>query len=233
MKIIRFSEAKKRSFCSLLVLAATFTFHPDAQAQRSWGPATRGTVIGAGVGGAAGALIHKKNPVVGAVVGGTLGAVAGNQVGKKQRRRWSPQAKGAVIGAGAGAAAGAIIHKRNRALGGVVGGVVGAAGGYAIGKGIDNRNKRRAAEEAARAEAERVAAAERAKASEPDFGGSSPAMLPVQKPAPARSSALVAYQQAPKTADGLTTVPFGYLPNPDYGNLMAAYPTTEYRQKSW
>jgi hypothetical protein len=229
MNTIRFSAAKKYSICSLLVLAATFTFSPNAQAQRSWGPATRGTVIGAGVGGAAGALIHKKNPVVGAVVGGTVGAVAGNQIGKKQRRRWSPQAKGAVIGAGTGAAAGAIIHKRNRALGGVVGGVAGAAGGYAIGKGIDNRNKRRAAEEAARrAEAERIA-----KASEPDFQGSSPAMLPVQKPAPARSSAMVAYQQAPQTADGLTTVPFGYLPNPDYGILSAAYPTTEYRQKSW
>lgn len=230
MKTIAFSEAKKWFGCSLLMLAATFTGSPDAQAQRSWGPATRGTVIGAGVGGAAGAVIYKKNPVVGAVVGGTVGAVAGNQIGKKQRRRWSPQAKGAVIGAGTGAAAGAIIHKRNRALGGVVGGVVGAAGGYAVGKGIDNRAKRRAAEEAARrAEAERIA-----KASEPDFGGSSPAMLPVQKPAPTRPSALVAYQQAPKTTtDGLTTVPFGYLPNPDYGILTAAYPTAEYRQKSW
>lgn len=226
MKTIRFSAAKTYRVCSLLVLAATFTFSPDAQAQRSWGPATRGTVIGAGVGGAAGALIHKKNPVVGAVVGGTVGAVAGNQIGKKQRRRWSPQAKGAVIGAGTGAAAGAIIHKRNRALGGVVGGVAGAAGGYAIGKGIDNRNKRRAAEEAARrAEAERIA-----KANEPDFQGSSPAMLPVQRP---KTTEMVAYQLAPKTADGLTTVPFGYLPNPDYGILTAAYPTTEYRQKSW
>lgn len=227
MKTISFSEAKKFSLCSLLMLAATSAFSPAAQAQSGWGPATRGTVIGAGVGGTAGAVLYKKNPVVGAVVGGAVGAVAGNQIGKKQRRRWSPQAKGAVIGAGTGAAAGAIIHKRNRALGGVVGGVVGAAGGYAIGKGIDNRNKRRAAEDAARrAEAERIA-----KASEPDFGGSSPAMLPVQKPA--RSSALVAYQQAPKAANGLTTVPFGYLPNPDYGDPSAPYPHTEYRQKSW
>jgi hypothetical protein len=223
---------KKLSFCTLLFAALLNPFNPDAQAQHGWGPAARGTVIGAGVGGAAGAVLYKKNPVVGAVVGGTLGAVAGNQVGKHQRRRWSPQAKGTAIGAGVGAAAGAVINKRNRVVGGVIGGVVGAAGGYAIGKGIDNRNKRRAAaEEAARAEAERVAAAERAKASEPDFKGSTPALLPVRHPKAA--PALVAYQPATKSVDGLAETPFGYLPNPFYGDLSAPYPNTEYRQKSW
>ncbi len=221
-------------FFSLLTLFSLTALPSDLQAQArlTWNPQTRGTIIGAGVGGTAGALIHKKNPVVGAVIGGAVGAVAGNQVGKKQRRSWSPQAKGAVIGTGVGAAAGAIINKRNRVAGGVIGGVVGGVGGYAVGKHIDNRNKKRAAEAAARAEAERMAA-ERvaaAKANDPDFQGASPALLPVQRP---KATALVAYQPAAAPVQEINETPFGYLPNPSYGDPSAAYPLTEFRQKSW
>ena len=237
MKTIKFSGAYTTSFFSLLTLFSLTALSPDLQAQArlTWNPQTRGTVIGAGVGGTAGALIHKKNPLLGAVIGGTVGAVAGNQIGKKQRRRWSPQAKGAVIGTGVGAAAGAIINKRNRVVGGVIGGVVGAAGGYAVGKHLDNRNKKRAAEAAARAEAERLAAAEAeriaaAKAYEPDFQGVSPALLPVQRP---KATALVAYQPVAVPVQEVNETPFGYLPNPNYGDPTAAYPLTEYRQKSW
>lgn len=212
-------------FFSLLVLSAPLAFGPGALAQRGWTPATRGTVVGAGVGGAAGALIHKKNPVVGALVGGSLGAVAGKQVGKRPVRRWSPQAKGTVIGAGTGAAAGAILHKRNRALGGVVGGVLGGAGGYAVGKTIDNRNKRRAAEAAARAQAERLAAA---KAADNPVPGTAPAM---GAEVPAAIPALVAYR--PQPATGLTAPAFGYLLNPSFGDYSTPYPTSEYRRKSW
>ncbi|MBC7891644.1 MAG: glycine zipper 2TM domain-containing protein [Sphingobacteriaceae bacterium] len=224
---------KTTPFFSLLTLFSLTALSPDLQAQGrlTWNPQTRGTIIGAGVGGTAGAIIHKKNPVVGAVIGGAVGAVAGNQVGKKQRRPWSPQAKGAVIGTGVGAAAGAIINKRNRVVGGVIGGVIGGVGGYAVGKHIDNRNKKRAAEAAARAEAERVAA-ERTKATEPDFQGSSPALLPVQRPK-ATATALVAYQPAPALVQEVNETPFGYLPNPNYGDPTAAYPLTEFRQKSW
>ncbi len=230
MKSNSFSEANKRRAFPVLALMLTLLFSYNVQAQHGWGPATRGTVIGAGVGGTAGAVLYKKNPLLGAVVGGTVGAVAGNQMGRRQRRRWSPQAKGAVIGTGVGAAAGAIINKRNRVVGGIIGGVIGGAGGYAVGKHIDNRNKKRVAQEAARAEAERVAAAERAKANEPDFQGSSPALLPVKH---LKTASLVAYQPAPKSVSGLAESPFGYLPNPSYGDMNAPYPTTEYRQKSW
>src|SRR5919202_630958 len=82
-------------------------------------------------------------------------------------RRWSPQAKGAVIGGVAGGAAGAVINKRNRVVGGVIGGVAGTAAGYAIGKGVDNRKKaaaRVAAAEREAAEARREAALARQEA---------------------------------------------------------------------
>ena len=52
---------------------------------------TKGAVIGAGVGGAAGAIINKRNRVVGGVIGGVAGGVAGYAIGKhidnKQKAR--------------------------------------------------------------------------------------------------------------------------------------------------
>jgi hypothetical protein len=80
------------------------------------------------------------------------------------QRRFSPQAKGAVIGGGSGAILGAVINKRNRAVGGVIGGVVGAGAGYAVGKHVDNRQKKRAAA-AAYAAQQRAAANRQALAS--------------------------------------------------------------------
>lgn len=230
---------------SLLVLSLSLAPGHDlqAQARRNWGPQTEGTLIGAGLGGAAGAIINKQNRVVGAAVGGIVGGIAGNRLGKNQRRRWSPQAKGAVIGTGVGAAAGAIIHKRNRVLGGVVGGVLGGAGGYAVGKHVDNRNKKAAREAAARAEAERMAAeqlvVERAvasKASEKPVRTLPAPAVDVPVLAGNKPYALAAYKSAAPpdlVATSLTTTGLGYLPNLSYGDLSTPYPTSELRRKSW
>lgn len=60
------------------------------QQKKGWSAKAKGGVIGGGAGAVAGALIHKRQPVVGAVVGGILGAGAGLGVGavidKKQGR---------------------------------------------------------------------------------------------------------------------------------------------------
>jgi hypothetical protein len=81
-------------------------------------------------------------------------------INAQAQRKISSHAKGAVIGGLGGAAAGAIINKRNRVVGGAVGGAAGAGLGYVIGKNADNKRKAEAARVAAanRAEARRVAA---------------------------------------------------------------------------
>ncbi|GAB3560867.1 hypothetical protein GCM10027578_00240 [Spirosoma luteolum] len=155
----------------------------------------------------------------------------------QQRRRWSPQAKGAVIGGAAGGAVGAIINKRNRVVGGLIGGAVGTAAGYGIGKAKDNRNKAEAARVAAlnrAAEAEQrarlaEAKAERARiaaanaAPKHGFGVSRPAAV-----AAARTAAV------PVTLAATTfAATSGFLPNTSMGNSDAPYSSSEYRRKSW
>jgi len=160
----------------------------------------------------------------------------------QERKRWSPQAKGAVIGTGAGAAAGAIIHKRNRVAGGVVGGVVGGATGYAIGKSKDNKNKEAARVAAANRAAANRAAAERAAANRAEAN-----RVAANKTTPAKT--VVANKPAPPVAyNGFTSSQSGmlndgsrfpklvnsaYLPNPYYGDRSKPYSDFEYRRKSW
>jgi hypothetical protein len=50
---------------------------------RQWSPQAKGAVIGGATGAAAGAIIHKRNRVVGGVVGGAVGAGAGYAIGKR------------------------------------------------------------------------------------------------------------------------------------------------------
>ncbi|MEZ0611561.1 hypothetical protein ACAW74_23825 [Fibrella sp. WM1] len=80
-----------------LALLAAFMTSSFANAQenqsifkRKWNPEAKGTAIGAGVGGVAGAIIHKRDRKVGAGVGLAVGAAAGYGVGKiisnKQKR---------------------------------------------------------------------------------------------------------------------------------------------------
>ncbi len=147
----------------------------------------------------------------------------GNFAQAQDRKGWSPQAKGAVIGGLGGAAAGAIINKRNRAVGGVVGGVAGAGVGYAIGKHTDNKRKERARIAAENAAIARNAEYRQARNSSRDNGSRAAGATAL-----AASAAPVKVSDAAAFADRT-----GYLPNDTYGNRDAAYPTSEYRRKSW
>lgn len=157
----------------------------------------------------------------------------------QERKRWSPQAKGAVIGGVGGAAAGAIINKRNRPVGGVVGGVAGAGVGYAIGKRTDNKRK----------EAARVAAANRAAANRAAADRAERAALARRVEAAEKKAAVAkTQQQYPMMANGFAaTAPLmmvgangaptasnaAYLPNDSYGERNTPYPSSEVRRKSW
>ena len=100
---------KKVSYIMSLALMASVAFGGSAEAQEKrtgWSPQAKGAVIGAGTGAAAGAIIHKRNRVVGGVVGGVAGGAVGYGVGKvidnKQKER---EAEAARIAAAERAAA--------------------------------------------------------------------------------------------------------------------------------
>ncbi len=163
----------------------------------------------------------------------------GSAVQAQEKKRWSPQAKGAVIGGLGGAAAGAIIHKRSRPVGGVVGGVAGAGVGYAIGKRTDNRRK-----EAARVAAANQAAANRAAADRTERAALARRVEAAEK----KAAVAKTQQQYPMMANGFAaTAPLmlvgadgapmasnaAYLPNESYGDRNQPYPSSEVRRKSW
>jgi hypothetical protein len=54
---------------------------PAEQHKKGWSAKAKGAVIGTAAGAAAGAIINRRNPAVGAVIGGVLGAGAGTGVG--------------------------------------------------------------------------------------------------------------------------------------------------------
>lgn len=85
---------KKVSYIMSMALMVSVAFAGSAEAQEKrtgWSPQAKGAVIGAGTGAAAGAIIHKRNRVVGGVVGGVAGGAVGYGVGKhidnKQKER--------------------------------------------------------------------------------------------------------------------------------------------------
>ncbi|MGI4823479.1 MAG: glycine zipper domain-containing protein [Janthinobacterium lividum] len=157
-----------------------------------------------------------------------------------QRKGWSPQGKGAAIGGAAGILGGALINKRNRVVGGAIGGVAGAGVGYAVGKHVDNKRKKAAALAAERAAANeriaaanaRAAAAERA-AAERRSVASNPGSIARVAGATTLAAAGAGMAQGFAATPPNTTVAAGYLPNPQYGQADAAYPTAEVRRKSW
>jgi hypothetical protein len=157
-----------------------------------------------------------------------------------QRKGWSPQGKGAAIGGAAGILGGALINKRNRVVGGAIGGVAGAGVGYAVGKHVDNKRKKAAALAAERAAANeriaaanaRAAAAERA-AAERRSVASNPGSIARVAGATTLAAAGVGAAQGFAATSPSTTVTAGYLPNHQYGQADAAYPTAEVRRKSW
>lgn len=170
-----------------------------------------------------------------------LTSVFSNMAQAQERKKWSPQAKGAVIGGLGGAAAGAIINKRNRAVGGVVGGVAGAGVGYAIGKHTDNKRKeaarvaaanRAAANRAAEARAERAALARRVDAAERKADLAAQAQKQQQQQYPVMANGFAANTPMMLTAAN-GPVAAGYLPNESYGDRTKPYSTSEVRRKSW
>ena len=160
----------------------------------------------------------------------------------QQRKGWSPQGKGAAIGGAAGILGGALINKRNRAVGGLIGGAVGAGAGYAVGKHIDNKQKKAAALAAERAAAnERIAAANaRADAAERARVAATQNRREAARPVVvgggmSPATTLTAAAGAPQALAATSTemVPTGYFPNPQYGVAGTAYPSSEFRRKSW
>ncbi len=149
------------------------------------------------------------------------------------QRKWNPKAKGTAIGAGVGGTAGAIINKRNRVVGAGVGMAAGAAAGYAIGKGIDNRRRR--ADAAARAAENRDYAARTARENQSGANAGTAERAVTQrvglKTAGVPASANTLTQPLPEQPAPFTRN--GYLLNTAYGEANTAYPTSEYRRKSW
>ena len=151
----------------------------------------------------------------------------------QEKKKWSPQAKGAVIGAGTGAAAGAVIHKRNRVAGAAVGAVGGAAVGYGVGKVVDNKQKKAAAEEAARIERERQMASNNSNvvytSSTRNAGATTSRSYAAKPKAKTNSKAMVATQAEPE----YLIVPNGWILNTGDTDPNVAYHNSEYRRKSW
>ncbi|RYF72001.1 MAG: hypothetical protein EOO39_12905 [Cytophagaceae bacterium] len=150
------------------------------------------------------------------------------------QRKWNPEAKGTAIGAGVGGVAGAIIHKRDRKVGAGVGLAVGAAAGYGIGKVIDNRHKKAAA--AARAAEDREFAARTATENRELRSGTSNRNASVRKVEPIKKVSTATAQNSVLATPEPVTVPLvrnGFLLNTSYGDPNTAYPTSEYRRKSW
>ena len=245
----------------------------DAQTIKGWGSGANGTKLVKD-------LTGTQNPATGISTGGIVSGSSGYAVGSNAKRGWSPQATGTAIGTGAGAAVGAIINKRNRVVGGVIGGVVGGAAGYAIGKHKDNKNKAEAARVAAaeralaqktaadraayekaatekaaaeRADNERVAtekaAAERVATKQDNAVDKSPKSA-VNEPVVAQTEHSLTSARTGVTVAAtegmhgvsLTELPgkpvayvlkSGFLINDTYGDPLSAYPTSEYRRKSW
>ena len=159
------------------------------------------------------------------------------------QRGWSPQGKGAAIGGAAVILGGALINKRNRVVGGAIGGVAGAGVGYGVGKHIDNKRKKAAALAAERAAAnrriaaanaradaaERAAAERRSVASNPGSLGRVAGATTLA----AAAGAAGAQALAPTSQPSNSLVASGFMPNPQYGQADAAYPSAEVRRKSW
>lgn len=83
-----------RSYTTLtLLLAFIISSSVQAQQRRPWSPQAKGTAIGVGVGGAAGAIINKRNRAVGGVIGGLAGGAAGYGVGKSVDNRRKTNAR--------------------------------------------------------------------------------------------------------------------------------------------
>lgn len=73
------------SFLLVLILTG-FVLSQSAEAQdrKRWSPQAKNATIGGVAGGAAGAIINKRNRVVGGLIGGVVGGAAGYAIGKNK-----------------------------------------------------------------------------------------------------------------------------------------------------
>ena len=147
------------------------------------------------------------------------------------KKPWSPVAKGAVIGAGTGAVAGAIINKKNRVAGGIVGGAVGGAVGAGVGKVIDNKQKKKAAEEQ-----QRMAQLEQVAANNPTYNTSSSrsyASTSIKSTSSKKSTSRAAAPAEEVSAVQPAYMQMGWIPNDGEGDPNVAYSNAEFKRKSW
>jgi uncharacterized membrane protein len=102
-EFVKWKEAKEKAAEAPLPVAASNTVKtivvkervaapvaaatPAVPRKKGWSKAAKGTVIGAGTGAVAGAIINKKNRGVGAVIGGILGAGAGYGIGRSMDKK--------------------------------------------------------------------------------------------------------------------------------------------------
>ncbi|AIZ63242.1 hypothetical protein PK28_05255 [Hymenobacter sp. DG25B] len=90
----------------VFLLNIAFTNFSQAQTKKPWSPQAKGAIIGGVGGAAAGALIHKRNRVVGGAVGAAAGAGTGYVIGKSiDNKRKARAAEAARVAANNRAAA--------------------------------------------------------------------------------------------------------------------------------
>lgn len=197
-----------------LVILLTFVFMNSVQAQekRRWSPQAKGTAIGVGVGGAAGAILNKRNRVVGGLIGGAAGGAVGYGVGKGVDNRRKTNARIAAVEREAAE------NRREVA-----------------------ENKREAAEARREAQLARQEAAVAADRPAVVTRPAAARVAAVQKaPVPAVAAtgfgaalAASAFSAQDVSAPYVSNGNALFLTNASYGDQATAYPTSEVRRKSW
>ncbi|WP_400192125.1 YMGG-like glycine zipper-containing protein [Hymenobacter sp. B81] len=92
-------------FTVLLLIFSIISTSVQAQEQKKVSPQAKGAIIGGLGGAAAGAIIHKRNRVVGGAVGAAAGAGTGYMIGRNiQNKRKAQAAEAARVAAAARAA---------------------------------------------------------------------------------------------------------------------------------
>lgn len=197
----------------LLLLAATLLGTSTvATAQRGWSTQAKDATIGAGIGGAAGAIINKRNRVVGGIIGGAVGGAAGYAIGKNIDTRRKSAARVAAAERDAANARQEANQARQEAE--------------------QARQETVAARQAQHEAEDRPVVLRRDEAA---------AYRSHRSPAtPAHVATRAAEPVAPVTAPAVapivslpTSVNAAFLPNPTYGDPDSAYPNSRVRLKSW
>ena len=197
-----------------LIIVLTFVFTSSAQEKRRWSPQAKGTAIGVGAGTAAGAIINKRNRVVGGVIGGIAGGAAGYGLGKGVDNRRKTNARIAAVEREAAENRREVAENRREAA-------------------EARREAQLARQEAAAAANKPVPAASRAVVAQRKAAPKPAAMDAVASSGFGAALAATAFSAQtvsdPYTSNGNAL----FLLNDSYGDPASAYPTSEIRRKSW